>query len=639
MKIGTVEIENYKSIKKLTINLDDFSVFVGKNGAGKSAIIRAIDWAINGGELSHDDIFSTGSEQVSGSVKIKIHFCDLTDKEKDKFRKYAVSGNLVIEREWDIQQEKSILRGRLPLVSSFENVLNESTISAKRKAYTELINNADYSNLPSLPSNCKKEEIQDAFDNWIQDNIDNPEVKWVFQESDPKFFGFAGNHQLASGINYVFLPAAQDLGTEFDSLNKQSVLNKIVSDFSKKSVEKSIESWMAKNHDALTELEEEVKESTSNFLKIRGKRIQQVLSSYLPNAEFNIHSELQNWKPKTEAIFTPTIKTGITERPVISEGHGVQRATLLALLQAIGEFDRPSEIEGVQIEKPNGDASPLILIIEEPELYQHPTQVKALARALENLASEGYAQVIVVSHSPNFVRPDALSGVKRVFMQQGQTSVLGFDNKLLTDEKIEKNLIKWLRPKIADAFFANAVLVVEGDTEQFVFENMVVDDRTLDDFAVHVIDAGGAKGITSIMKIMNSIGIPVFAVRDGDTGLGNRKNKRATKRATWKKDVEQFLQNLEALGMNGGFEDFQYGDHGKIGDYVAFLDDDLEYELAKWPSYLNQIHSRGYGNLLDGKQKFAGRYGQAARYSQASDCPVILKSTFHRMKELSEQNF
>jgi AAA15 family ATPase/GTPase len=43
MKINSIKIENYKSIKKIQINsLSDFNVIIGENNIGKSSIFEAL---------------------------------------------------------------------------------------------------------------------------------------------------------------------------------------------------------------------------------------------------------------------------------------------------------------------------------------------------------------------------------------------------------------------------------------------------------------------------------------------------------------------------------------------------------------------------------------------------------------------
>nr|MBI4156306.1 AAA family ATPase [Candidatus Woesearchaeota archaeon] len=76
MKITKVLIKNYRSIKKLEINFKNLFGLIGANSAGKSNILRAINFVL--GErypmpysLSSKDFFN---EDISNNITIEIHF-------------------------------------------------------------------------------------------------------------------------------------------------------------------------------------------------------------------------------------------------------------------------------------------------------------------------------------------------------------------------------------------------------------------------------------------------------------------------------------------------------------------------------------------------------------------------------------
>src|SRR4029077_12753609 len=106
-------------------------------------------------------------------------------------------------------------------------------------------------------------------------------------------------------------------------------------------------------------------------------------------------------------------------------GHGFQRSFLLALLQelaATGASGGPK----------------LILACEEPELYQHPPQIRHLGSVFDALTEQG-TQVFVCTHSPLFIRGEICEEIRFVAKdrEDGEAEVrhLTFDN---VAERIEK---------------------------------------------------------------------------------------------------------------------------------------------------------------------------------------------------------
>lgn len=47
MKIKSISIENFRSIKNATINFNEITALVGENNAGKTAVLRALNSVFN----------------------------------------------------------------------------------------------------------------------------------------------------------------------------------------------------------------------------------------------------------------------------------------------------------------------------------------------------------------------------------------------------------------------------------------------------------------------------------------------------------------------------------------------------------------------------------------------------------------
>src|SRR5690606_20419361 len=68
-----------------------------------------------------------------------------------------------------------------------------------------------------------------------------------------------------------------------------------------------------------------------------------------------------------------------------------------------------------------GFGGSMVFAIEEPELSQHRSQERVFARALRKIAADetNGVQVMYVTHSPNFIDPQAFQQVRRVVSEPG----------------------------------------------------------------------------------------------------------------------------------------------------------------------------------------------------------------------------
>ena len=85
MKIERVRIKNFRSFKDETIDFDDYTCFVGKNGSGKSTILNALnvffrqhkDNKTDLGKLSIEDFHHMNTDEP---VEIIVTFTELSDQ-------------------------------------------------------------------------------------------------------------------------------------------------------------------------------------------------------------------------------------------------------------------------------------------------------------------------------------------------------------------------------------------------------------------------------------------------------------------------------------------------------------------------------------------------------------------------------
>lgn len=107
------------------------------------------------------------------------------------------------------------------------------------------------------------------------------------------------------------------------------------------------------------------------------------MHKYAPGVDIEIDfNELKAPKlPTPEAI--ALISEDKFSCPISHVGHGVQRAVILAMLEQLAamEVRRDDDSESERF------GPDLILAIEEPELYLHPSRSRFLCRTLTELAA------------------------------------------------------------------------------------------------------------------------------------------------------------------------------------------------------------------------------------------------------------
>lgn len=81
MKISKIIVENYRSIQKVEIDIDKFSVFVGQNNHGKTNFFEAIEWFYTAKSSEKDEHFN---REESNKINVVITFDNVVTSDIDK---------------------------------------------------------------------------------------------------------------------------------------------------------------------------------------------------------------------------------------------------------------------------------------------------------------------------------------------------------------------------------------------------------------------------------------------------------------------------------------------------------------------------------------------------------------------------
>ena len=274
-----------------------------------------------------------------------------------------------------------------------------------------------------------------------------------------------------------------------------------------------------------------------------------------------------------------------------------------------------------------------VVCIEEPEIYQHPIRARAFARVLSALSEQGNVQIIFATHSPYFVRPDQFESLRRFSLLAGKTSVRGTTlakvaaSASCAEQQARKTVEKRLPTTFAEGFFADAVVLVEGDTDKILLETLAERlDSPLDALGISVVSMEGKESIKVPYALLAlELGIPTYVLIDGDA-LGaarsypNDQAKQANARNSHEAATDRVCGWLPAATAMVGALPYKFGDATVVTDRFAIWKDDIEEELSAWPSFMARLSDNG----ADLRSKNVLNNRSAALEADLSDMPSVL---------------
>ena len=185
-----------------------------------------------------------------------------------------------------------------------------------------------------------------------------------------------------------------------------------------------------------------------------------------------------------------------------------------------------------------------LILFEEPEVFLHPKIVFKLRESLYELAKNSPFQIICSTHSPLMIdisKPHA--SLIRIIKNADETTAtfqVGEDVFGRDDEQKERvQMINRFNPHICEAFYADKVLLVEGDTEAIVYRDLL--KRYFDDKEIFVLNTGSKNNIPFFQEILTKFQIDHFIIHDTDiekTTTGNRNPAWSLNQTIWTKVEE-----------------------------------------------------------------------------------------------------
>ncbi len=528
MRIKKLHISNYRALRDASLNLAETTALIGENNCGKSAFLQALDLFFAASPRIKLKDFS--DDNAAAPIDITIHFSEFTPTDLEEFNSNLLDGELVVTRRFysDNQKESGKFFVSAKVNPDFSECRNEEGKTTKTNLYKALQEKYE------LPKVSKADDIEQHLVAWEEANPTGLQTQ--------KLAGFKGWTNVASGklrqkTDFIFIRAVED-AEENIQVSKNSPVRNLVDTIARQSIENSAnyKSFIEKANAEIAELTDPAKVPVLS--EISGR-----LTSML--VEYYKDSAIQaTWEPITQIHPNfPTANIEVTDNSYTTSidgvGHGLQRAIILTVLQFMAEHRANSENKEEIFGEPQSD---IILAIEEPEIYQHPTKQRLFAKLLKKLA-KGFnektgirIQIIYVTHSPLMVSLSECEAIRMVRRIPSNVEVSGLNldecakhSALMSGRKIEDAWsgaqygakLHTFRSEAAEGFFGKCVVLVEGVGDKAVLEACYkLMDRDPHAEGIVIIDVTGKMNLDKPIVIFSALNIPCYWIFDNDKSKG-----------------------------------------------------------------------------------------------------------------------
>ncbi len=377
-------------------------------------------------------------------------------------------------------------------------------------------------------------------DKWINSSDGLIKIRKTWKSIDGTFekqtFDPQNNQWVANGFGgfdtifskYAPEPIAINAMEDQDSLSEK--VNKLINDnYLKKAKESQAALYnrtlndLKKLHDSVLN-DKEIKELNKKL----NEHFNKVFSDLLLQIKSNRDDEI-----KIEDILkkntTITVQHTGEDRleTFLQNGHGIIRQALFNFLSFLKENS-------------NGTKKEYLILFEEPELFLHPKVAFKLREMLYNLAEKSPYEILCATHSPLMIdiskRHSSL--IRTVKDEYENTKTYQVEPELFiktNEEKERVQMINRFNPHICESFYANKVILVEGDTETIFYRDLL--SRFYPNEEVFVLNTGSKFNIPFFQKILTHFHIEHYVIHDMDYEIipadKTKQNSKPKKNSAW----------------------------------------------------------------------------------------------------------
>jgi len=492
MKLESVKLKNFRGYKAETvIPLSNLTAFIGKNDAGKSSILEALEIFFNNSAVNceKDDlninsdnsnieiscVFSGFPDQIiidaANPTTLQNEYLLNTDKKLEIKKVFSATAVKPKEKIYIICEHPSVDKG--------QDLLTLKRSDLRKRANDLGINEEKYnSNLNSSIRQTIWQSLGDLRLTPIELLVDKEDTKKVYETIKS------------------YLP----LYALFQSDRQSKDDDKEVTDPMKIAVQQALGELSDEIEHIKTQVRKKAVETANRTLEKLQEMSPELASQLVPDFKS---------EPKFDSQFKLSIKSE-DNISINKRGSGVRRLILLNFFRAEAER-RLTENQNKKI----------VFAFEEPETSQHPDHQEMLINAFLEL-SHTNSQILLTTHTPALAGLLPLDSLRFIEKNGDDRNV-----ELGTDKVFEKiaNTLGILADPISKN--ATAILIVEGKSDVTFINHIATQlknsghlTHTLNDKRFAIVPIGGCGNIKHwrTMQLAKQFAIPYCVLLDSDKG-------------------------------------------------------------------------------------------------------------------------
>ncbi len=320
---------------------------------------------------------------------------------------------------------------------------------------------------------------------------------------------YISSEQRAVCQSYL-IDAERNIQTAFNYGSKYSLLSKFSHQIHK-ALSSTHKEELSRAFDEIKHSFEDTAEFSSFFEQF-SSALQGAVKGFVHSLAVDFSAYDPNNYAKSLRIYA---KEGESIRSFEEFGTGEQQVLLMAFVKAYMEVFT---------------AESFVLIIEEPEAHLHPLAQKWLKEYVVDMCATGI-QVVLSTHSTDFIDAEYLDGLIRVYKDCGITKAVQLSKEELcsfcvesgvsADKTSPETIIDFYNTKLFSdqlkGMFAETIILVEGATEFFALPIYLKRiGYSLAEHGVEIVNCRGKDSIPLFWRLFRAYGYNCYFIFDGD---------------------------------------------------------------------------------------------------------------------------